>query len=226
MGIVTAAVLVIAVDILHIYGGFAKALRYSFFQVSSIITTTGFGTTDFNLWPTLSKTILVLLMIIGACAGSTGGIKVARIVILFKASLGDIRKMIHPKAVSTVRFEGKALSDRSVRSVHLFLTVYVLLFAASMLLLSFQGFDLITTFTAVAACINNIGPGLEIVGPMGNFSSFAPWAKLLLCFDMLAGRLELFPMLLLFAPSVWKRQIRQKKRFKRASRRFEVSSKN
>ena len=227
LGIVTVAVLVIAVDILHIYGGFAKALRYSFFQVSSIITTTGFGTTDFNLWPTLSKTILVLLMFIGACAGSTGGgIKVARIVILFKASLGDIRKMIHPKAVSTVRFEGKALSDRSVRSVHLFLTVYVLLFAASMLLLSFQGFDLITTFTAVAACINNIGPGLEIVGPMGNFSPFAPWAKLLLCFDMLAGRLELFPMLLLFVPSVWKRQIRQKNKLKRASRRFEATLKS
>lgn len=205
--IVTASVLVIAINIKKYYGGFWTALRYSFFQVSSIITTTGYGTTDFNLWPTLSKAILVSLMFIGACAGSTGGgIKVARVVILFKSSISDMRKMLHPKAISTVRFEGKVQTEKNIRSIHLFFTVYFIIFTVSMLLLSLQGFDLITTFTAVAACINNIGPGLEIVGPMGNFSTFAPWAKLLLSFDMLAGRLELFPMLLLFAPSVWKRK--------------------
>ena len=117
-----------------------------------------------------------------------------------------MKRMLHPNAVSTVRFEGKPLTDKSIRSVQLFLTVYLLIFTISVLLLSFQGFDLITTFTAVASCINNIGPGLELVGPMGNFSAFAPWAKLLLSFDMLVGRLEIFPMLLLFAPSIWKRR--------------------
>ena len=207
LGIVTASVVVIAVDIVHLYGNFATALRYSLFQVSSIITTTGYGTTDFNTWPSLSKTILVILMFVGACAGSTGGgIKVARIVILAKTSLCDMRRLLHPNAISTVRFEGKPLSDKSVRSVHLFITVYLLVFTGSVLLLSLENFDLITTFTAVTACINNIGPGLEIVGPMGNFSAFSPWAKLLLSFDMLVGRLEIFPMLLLFAPSIWKRR--------------------
>lgn len=208
LAIVGAAVAAIALDILHMYQSFAQSLRYSFFQVASIITTTGYGTTDFNLWPTFSKGILVTLMFIGACAGSTGGgIKVARIVILTKTSWGDMRKMLHPNAVTTTRFEGKALTDKHIRSVHLFLTVYILVFAVSFLLLSLNGFDLVTTFTAVAACINNIGPGLEVVGPMGNFSGFAWWGKLLLSFDMLVGRLEIFPMLLLFAPSIWRRRV-------------------
>ncbi|MCI8328786.1 MAG: TrkH family potassium uptake protein [Oscillibacter sp.] len=208
LAIVGAAVLAIAADIYHLFGSVAQSLRYSFFQVSSIITTTGYATADFNLWPTFSKGILVVLMFIGACAGSTGGgIKVARIVILAKTSWGDMRKMLHPNAITTTRFEGKALTDKHIRSVHLFLTVYLLVFTASFLLLSLNGFDIITTFTAVAACINNIGPGLEAVGPMGNFAGFAWWSKLLLSFDMLVGRLEIFPMLLLFAPSIWTRRI-------------------
>jgi len=207
LAIVGAAVAAIAADIYHLYGSVAQSLRFSFFQVSSIITTTGYATADFNLWPTFSKGILVTLMFIGACAGSTGGgIKVARIVILAKTSWGDMRKMLHPNAVATTRFEGKALTDRQVRSVHLFLTVYILVFVVSFLLLSLQQFDIVTTFTALVACINNIGPGLEMVGPMGNFSQFSWWAKLLLSFDMLVGRLEIFPMLLLFAPSIWKRR--------------------
>ena len=149
----------------------------------------------------------VVLMFVGACAGSTGGgIKVARIVILAKASWGDMRKMLHPNAVTPTRFEGKALTDKHIRSVHLFITVYLLVFTVSFLLLSLDGFDIVTTFTALTACINNIGPGLEVVGPMGNFSGFSWWAKLLLSFDMLVGRLEIFPMLLLFAPSIWKRR--------------------
>ena len=205
--IVGASVLAIAVDILHMYESFAQSLRYSFFQVASIITTTGYATADFNLWPTFSKGILVVLMFVGACAGSTGGgIKVARIVILAKASWGDMRKMLHPNAVTPTRFEGKALTDKHIRSVHLFITVYLLVFTVSFLLLSLDGFDIVTTFTALTACINNIGPGLEVVGPMGNFSGFSWWAKLLLSFDMLVGRLEIFPMLLLFAPSIWKRR--------------------
>ena len=208
LGIVTAAVIAIAVDILHIYGSVGKSLRYAFFQVSSIITTTGFATADFNTWPTFSKGILVVLMFIGACAGSTGGgVKVARVVILVKSSLADMRKMLHPNAIATVRFEGKPLTERSVRGVHVFISVYLLVFAVSFLLLTLEGFDLVTTFTALAACINNIGPGLEVVGPVGNYAQFSPWAKLLLSFNMLVGRLEIFPMLLLCAPSIWKRRI-------------------
>ena len=204
--IVTASVLAIAANIVHMYGSVGTSLRHAFFQVSSIITTTGYATADFNLWPTFSKGILVVLMFVGACAGSTGGgIKVARIVILTKASFADMRKMLHPNAVTTVRFEEKPLTDRSVRSVYQYIAVYLLVFVASFLLLSLEGFDLVSTFTALAACINNIGPGLEMVGPMGNFFAFSPAAKLLLSFDMLVGRLEIFPMLLLFAPSIWKR---------------------
>ena len=213
LGIVAAAVLAIAADIVHIYGSVGRSLRYAFFQVASIITTTGFATADFNLWPSFSKAILVTLMFIGACAGSTGGgVKVARVVILVKTSFSDMRRMLHPNAVAPVRFEGKPVSDKNIRSVHLFITVYLLVFTVSLLLLSLEGFDLITTFTALAACINNIGPGLEIVGPMGNFAAFSDFSKLLLSFNMLVGRLEIFPMLLLFAPSIWerKRQVRQR----------------
>ena len=205
LGIVAAAVVAITVDILHLYGSFASSLRYAFFQVASIITTTGFATADFNTWPSFSKAILVTLMFIGACAGSTGGgIKVARIIILVKTSLGDMRKMLHPNAIVTVRMEGKPLSDKHIRSVHLFITVYLLVFTGSLLLLSLEGFDLITTFTALTACINNIGPGLEMVGPIGNFAAFSDFSKLLLSFKMLVGRLEIFPLLALFSRRNWK----------------------
>ena len=211
-GIVAAAVLCIAVNVVHLYGSFATSLRHAYFQVSSIITTTGFATVDFNQWPTFSKVILVTLMFVGACAGSTGGgMKVARLVILCKTSYYDMRKMLHPNAVTTIRFEGKPLGEKHIRSVHLFLTVYMLVLALSVLLLSLDKFDLVTTFTAVVACINNIGPGLEVVGPTGNFAAFSSPAKLLLAFDMLVGRLEIFPMLLLFAPSIWKRRLPPKK---------------
>ena len=206
--IVSASVLAIAVNISHLYQSFGASLRYALFQVSSIITTTGYATADFNTWPAFSKAILVILMFVGACAGSTGGgMKVARVVILVKTSFCDMRRMLHPNAVATVRFEGKPIGEKNIRSVHLFLTVYLIVFTVSCLLLSLEEMDLVTTFTAVAACMNNIGPGLEVVGPMGNFASFSLWAKLLLSFDMLVGRLEIFPMLLLFAPSIWKRKV-------------------
>jgi len=204
--IVAISVLAITANIAHIYDSVGTSLRHAFFQVSTIITTTGYATADFNLWPSFSKAILVVLMFVGACAGSTGGgIKVARIVILGKASFADMRKMLHPNAVTTVRFEDKPLNDRSVRSVYQYLAVYLVVFVASFLLLTLEGFDLVTTFTALAACINNIGPGLEMVGPMGNYADFSCFSKLLLSFNMLVGRLEIFPMLLLFAPSVWLR---------------------
>ena len=206
--IILAAVAVITVNIRSLYGTFGEALRHAAFQVGSIITTTGYATVDFNTWPTFSKAILVALMFIGGCAGSTaGGIKVARVVILQKVSVSEMRRMLHPNAVPAIQFEGKPLNERSIRGVHLFLAVYLMVFVASCLLVSLEQLDLVTTFTAVAACINNVGPGLEIVGPMGNFSSFSPWSKLLLSFDMLVGRLEIFPMLLLFAPSIWKRRL-------------------
>jgi len=212
MLIVTAAVAAITVNIVHMYESVGTSLRHAFFQVATIITTTGYATTDFNLWPSFSKVILVVLMFVGACAGSTGGgMKVARLVILAKASYHDMRKMLHPNAVSTVRFEGKTLSDKEVRSVHLYLTMYVCVFTVSLLLLSLEGFDLVTTFTALTACINNIGPGLEVVGPMGNYAAFSHFGKLLLSFNMLVGRLEVFPMLLLFAPSVWTRSLTKRR---------------
>jgi trk system potassium uptake protein TrkH len=206
--IVLASVLAITANIVHIYGSVTTSLRHAFFQVSSIITTTGYATVDFNAWPTFSKSILVVLMFIGACAGSTGGgIKVDRVVILVKASINDMRRMLHPNAVTSVQFEGKPLPERNIQGVHAFLAVYVMIFTVSYLLLSLEHFDLVTTFTALAACINNIGPGLEMVGPTGNFSALSPASKLLLSFNMLVGRLEVFPMILLFAPSIWKRRL-------------------
>lgn len=214
--IVFAAVAAITVNILSMCSGVGEALRLAFFQVSSIITTTGFATTDFNLWPAFSKGILVTLMFVGACAGSTGGgMKVARIVIMAKTCAHDIWRMAHPNAVSNIHFEGKLQGEKEIRSVLVFLAVYLFVFAFSILLLCIDGFDLVSTFTAVTACINNIGPGLEIVGPMGSFFGFSWFGKLLLSFNMLVGRLEIFPMLLLFSPSVWNRRRSGTRRIKR-----------
>ena len=205
LGIVAASTAAIAANILSLYDSVGTALRHAFFQVSSVITTTGYATVDFGQWPVFSKTVLVLLMFVGGCAGSTaGGLKVTRIVTLAKAAVMDMRKMLHPNAVINVRMEGRALPEKQVRGVQAYLSIYILILCGSWLLLSLAGFDELTTFTAVVTCINNVGPGLNMVGPTGNFGFFAPWAKLLLSFDMLAGRLELFPMLLLFTPSIWR----------------------
>lgn len=205
LGIVAASTAAIAANILSLYDSVGTALRHAFFQVSSVITTTGYATVDFGQWPVFSKTVLVLLMFVGGCAGSTaGGLKVTRIVTLAKAAVMDMRKMLHPNAVINVRMEGRALPEKQVRGVQAYLSIYILILCGSWLLLSLAGFDELTTFTSVVTCINNVGPGLNMVGPTGNFSFFAPWAKLLLSFDMLAGRLELFPMLLLFTPSIWR----------------------
>ena len=207
VGIVAASVLAIAANITAMYGSFLTSLRHAYFQVASIISTSGFSTVDFDQWPAFSRAVLTVLMFIGACAGSTGGgIKVDRLIILVKASIRDMKKMLHPNAVASVRFEGKPLPERNIQGVHTFIAVYLMIFVVSYLLLSLEGFDLISTFTALSACINNIGPGLGMVGPTGNFSAFSPASKLLLSFDMLVGRLEVFPMLLLFAPSIWSRR--------------------
>ena len=205
LGIVGFSTVTIAANILHIYGSVGTSLRHAFFQVSSIITTTGYATVNFDQWPGYAKTVLVLLMFIGGCAGSTGGgLKVTRIVTMAKAAFADMRKMLHPNAVIRVRMEGRALPEKQVRGVQAYFSLYMLLFGISWLLLSLEGFDLLSTFTALASCINNIGPGLGMVGPMGSFAAFSPASKLLLSFDMLAGRLEIFPMLLLFVPSLWR----------------------
>ena len=207
VGIVAASVLAIAANITAMYDSFFTSLRHAYFQVASIISTSGFSTVDFDQWPAFSRAVLTVLMFIGACAGSTGGgIKVDRLIILVKASIRDMKKMLHPNAVASVRFEGKPLPERNIQGVHTFIAVYLMIFVVSYLLLSLEGFDLISTFTALSACINNIGPGLGMVGPTGNFSAFSPASKLLLSFDMLVGRLEVFPMLLLFAPSIWSRR--------------------
>lgn len=205
-GIILAAIILIAINTRHMFSGFAQAFQQSAFQVGSIITTTGYSTTDFNQWPALSKTILVLLMFIGACAGSTGGgIKVSRIVLLLKAARKEFQLYLHPNAVKKIKMDQKTVPHETLRSTNIFLSVYLVIFSASVLLISLDNFDLITNFTSVAATLNNIGPGLEIVGPMGNFSSFSYLSKSVLIFDMLAGRLEIFPLLLLFFKNTWKK---------------------
>lgn len=204
--IIAAAIGLITLNVRGLFSSWWEAFHHTAFQVASIITTTGFSTSDFNLWPGFSRTILVLLMFVGACAGSTGGgIKVSRIVVAVKAVAKELARFIHPRNVRMLKLEGKKVEHETLRTINIFLTAYFLLFALSTLLISLDNFDLITSFTSVAATLNNIGPGLEIVGPMSNFSAFSGLSKCVLMFDMLAGRLELFPMLLLFVPATWKR---------------------
>ncbi len=199
LGIIVVSTLVIAFNIQGICSGFGEALQQSAFQVGSIITTTGFATTDFNLWPEVSRTILVLLMFVGACAGSTGGgIKVSRLLILIKTINKEFHTLLHPRSVKKLKMDSTCVEHEVVRATNVFFIAYVLIFAFSVLLVGFDNHDLITNFTSVAATLNNIGPGLELAGPTQNFSLFSPGATLVLIFDMLAGRLELFPLLLLF----------------------------
>lgn len=201
IGLSTAA---ITVSCGFLFPNVFEAIHHAFFQVASIITTTGFATADFNEWTTFACAILVLLMFMGACAGSTGGgIKVSRIIILFKGIRKEFHTLLHPRSVYRSRMDGKIIPHEVIRSVTVFLSVYLLIFIFSVLLVSLDGYDLITSFTAVAATLNNIGPGLQLVGPMSNFSYFSDFSKLVLSLDMLAGRLELLPVLLLLIPSMW-----------------------
>ncbi len=204
LGIIVGASLIIAVNIQHIYGGWGVSLRHSFFQVASIITTTGFATADFDRWPMLSKTILVLLMFMGACAGSTGGgIKVSRLIILNRAVKKELSLIIHPREIKKIRMDGHVIEHEVLRNTNVFLVIYFLVMFASVLLISVDDFSFTTNFTAVVSAINNIGPGLDMVGPTGNFAAFSAFSKFVLMFDMLAGRLELFPILVLMLPKVW-----------------------
>lgn len=196
---------IIFLNILDICSGVFDALTHAAFQVGSIITTTGFSSVDFNLWPQSSKTILILLMFIGACAGSTGGgIKVSRFMVLIKTIIKELNSYIHPKSIKKIKIEGKPVEHEVVRSINVYFITFMIVFSASVFAISFEGKDLITNFTAVAATINNIGPGLEMVGPTQNFGHFSIFSKYVLMFDMLAGRLELFPLLILFHPAAWK----------------------
>ena len=205
-GIIAVAILVIGLNTMHLFQNLGVSIQQAAFQVGSIITTTGFSSADFNQWPALSKTILVLLMFVGACAGSTGGgIKVSRILILCKAARKEFQLYLHPNAVKKIKMDQKTITHDILRSTNIYLTLYLLIFAVSILLVSLDNFDMTTNFTAVTATLNNIGPGLEIVGPMGNFSSFSYFSKCILIFDMLAGRLEIFPLLLLFFKGTWKK---------------------
>ncbi|MBQ3150073.1 MAG: TrkH family potassium uptake protein [Clostridia bacterium] len=207
LGIVTASVLIIAIALMTTDYTAGESFRYAFFQVASIITTTGFSTANFDLWPVICKIVLVLLMFVGACAGSTGGgIKVSRLILLIKGGRRDIRKAINPRSVETVKLDRVSVNEQIVRSVSVFFGMYMIVIAASALLLAIDGHDIVTTITAVIACVGNIGPGLAEVGPAGNFADFSVFSKLVLCFDMLAGRLELIPMLMLFSPYAWSRK--------------------
>lgn len=205
-GIVAFAVVTIAANINSLYGNLHQAVRHSFFAVSSIMTTTGFGTMDFDTWPQYSRTLLVVLMFIGACAGSTGGgLKVSRIVLLLRTVKRGMRRMIHSRSVGSIRFEGRMMEEETINACLVYLAVYCITTVISVMVVSLNNFSFETNLTGVIACINNIGPGLGMVGPAGNYASFSALSKLVLSFDMLAGRLELFPVLLLFYPSTWKR---------------------
>ena len=203
--IIIVATAIIFSNILDTSKGIFDAITKASFQVASIITTTGFSSVDFNAWSQTCKTVLVMLMFVGACAGSTGGgIKVSRFVVLFKTLNKELKSYIHPKSVCKIKIDGKPVDHEVVRSINVYLITYVIVYSISLLAISFEGRDLTTNFTAVAATINNIGPGLELVGPANNFGLFSTFSKFVLMFDMLAGRLELFPLLILFHPGAWK----------------------
>ena len=204
LAVILVSIGIISVNVYHQFESVSASIRHSSFQVASIITTTGFASTDFDLWPETSKVILVILMFIGACAGSTGGgIKVSRFIILIKSIGKELKSYVHPKSVSKITMDGSPVEHEIVRSVNVFFITFVLIFTFSLLLVSLDNKGLVSSFTAVAATINNIGPGLEAVGPTQNYAGFSAFSKLVMIFDMLAGRLELFPMLVLFNPKLY-----------------------
>ncbi|MBE7049050.1 MAG: TrkH family potassium uptake protein [Ruminococcaceae bacterium] len=207
LGIVSVAGLLIASNILPLYENFLEALRYAFFQVTSIMTTTGFITADYEQWPVFSQTILIILMFIGACAGSTGGgIKVSRLLILIKSSMRELRQQLRPRSVTAISLENKPVDARVVSGVMAYMSIYAFTFVIAQLLLSLDKFSYVTNLSAVITCINNIGPGLDAVGPVHNFYAYSTLSKVVLSITMLAGRLELMPIVLLFAPSTWRRR--------------------
>lgn len=205
--IALAAVAAIIYDTRHLYATLGETIRHAFFQVSSVMTSTGYATTDYDLWPAMSKTIIVVLMFIGACAGSTsGGMKVSRLIILFKTIKKELSLIIHPREVRKIRMDGHVVAHNTLRSANVFLVIYFVLMLVSVICISVDELDFTTTFTSVVSALSNIGPGLNQTGPTMNFSVFSTFSKFVLMFDMLAGRLEFFPMLVLFMPATWKKK--------------------
>ena len=206
LGIIVVATVLIAINISSLYPSAYDSAHQSFFYVTSLLTTTGFGITDANQWPAFSKAIIVIITFIGACAGSTGGgFKISRIIILLKEIKKELAIIVHPRTVHTVKMDGKKVPHETTRSISIFFTIYVVLFFTTFLVISLDNFDFITNFTAAAATLNNTGPGLSMVGPVGSYAAFSPLSKLMLSFTMLAGRLELFPLILMFFPAAWKK---------------------
>ncbi len=207
LGIVLASVGIIAYNIYPMYGSVSESVRTSAFQTLSIISTTGYASADFSLWPGISKAILFVLMFMGACAGSTaGGLKISRMVLLFKSCRRELKRLLHPRSVSTVRFEGKRVDEQTINGVGVYLGLYIAIVFLVFLLISFEPFDLETKFSSVVACFNNIGPGFGEVGPMGSFAGYTDFSKIVLSFAMLLGRLEIYPLIIALSPSAWSRR--------------------
>ncbi len=209
ISIVLVATAAITVNIFSIYGNLSESLRNSAFQVASIITTTGYATADFNLWPDLAKSTLLVLMFLGGCAGSTaGGLKLSRAVLLLKLIARELKRSLHPRSVNHIRFEGKRVEEETLQSVSIYFAIYMVCIVAVFLLLSFEPFELETTLTSAISCFNNVGPGFAGVGPTSNYSAYSSFSKLVLSFAMLLGRLEIFPLVIAFSPSTWSRKRR------------------
>ena len=207
LGIVAAAIVLITINVMNLYGGVLHAFRYAAFQVVSVITTTGFVTANYELWPEFSKTILLMLMVVGACAGSTGGgMKVSRIMILARTITKETRQILHPKSMNVVKLDGKRLTSEETHGVYVYTICYFAILCVSVLLISVDNFDFTTNFTAVLTTLNNVGPGLAKVGPVENFSAFSCFSKIILSFDMLVGRLEILPIMMLLAPVTWRKK--------------------
>ena len=207
LGLAAASVVAIVLNVRHLYGSLGETVRHAAFQVSSVMTTTGFATTDFDLWPSFSKGILLMLMVVGACAGSTGGgIKCARVMMLFKILRRNIRQTLNPRKVMVVKVNSKVVDEQVLANCNAYLAAYVIIIIVAFLLISLDGFSVMTNFSAVLATFNNIGPGLEAVGPTCNFGAYSDFSKLVLTLCMLAGRLEIFPILALFSRGTWTRR--------------------
>ncbi len=206
VGIILSAIVLLTWNIRHLYGTLGESIRHAAFQVGTLVSSTGFASADFDLWPSFSKAILMCLMVVGACAGSTGGgLKVARLMLIFKSLRRNIRQTLNPKKVQVIRNNDTVVSEKVLENTNAYLAAYIIILFVSFALISLDGFSVTTNFTAVLSCFNNMGPGLEAVGPTCNFAGFGVFSKLVLCLDMLLGRLEIFPILVLFSRSTWKR---------------------
>ena len=206
-GIVVGCILLITLNLRGVYGTLEETLRHASFQVASIVTTTGFATADFDLWPGFSKAILLCLMVVGASAGSTGGgFKCGRLLLVIKSLRRSVRQVVHPQRVQVVRSNGQPVDEKVLQNVNAYLAAYAIIIGISFLLISIDGFSITTNFSAVLSCFNNIGPGFEMVGPTCNYGAYSTFSKLVLIVDMLAGRLEIFPILILFSRSTWTRR--------------------